>query len=171
MKSNNSGFTLLEVLIYIAIIAVVTSAIGAVFLSVANGQARADSAAEVNSNISFVLDKVGRDIAAANTINQPAAAGNSSATLALTIGATPINYCVVSGRLYRGSGGICNENSEPLTGQTVTVKSLTFTRLENINTILPKTVVSIQTVLSISYNSSNPSSQYSATKQLTSSLP
>jgi type II secretory pathway pseudopilin PulG len=168
MKINNSGFSLLEVLIYITVIAVVTTTVGAIFLSIAGGQAKADAAAEINSNIRFVTDKIDQDITAASAVTQPASAGQTLNTLALTIGASSISYCVVNSRLYRSSSGICDGSSEPITSQSIKVDNLSFTRLENTNSILAKTTVSIQTVLSLSYVGV---SQNSATKQITSSLP
>ena len=168
MKLNNLGFSLLEILIYIAVIAVVTSAIGGIFLSVANGQARADAMAEVNSNLRFALDKINQDISAASAITTPALAGDTSATLALTSGASQITYCIVDNQLRRGAGGICDGSSELITSQQVKINNLTFTRLENTNSVLAKTIVSIQTVLTISYNGANSAP---ITKQITSSLP
>jgi type II secretory pathway pseudopilin PulG len=170
IKINSKGFSLLEILIYITVIAIVTAAIGGVFLSVAGGQARADAAAEVNSNISFALGKINQDILAASAVATPATAGETSAALTVTVGATSITYCVVSGQIFRSAGGICNGSAEPITAAAVAVKSLTFTRLENTNSFLFKTIVSIQTVLTIGYNGANPDYQYSLTKQTSSSL-
>lgn len=167
MKKNNSGFSLIEVLIYISVIAVITTAISAVFLSIAGGQARADAAAEINSNIRFVTAKINQDISAASAITQPAAAGQTLNTLSLAIGASSVNYCVINSQLYRSSSGICDESSELLTSQAVKVSNLSFTRLENINPVLQKTSVSLQTVMTFNYNGV---SQNSITKQITSSL-
>lgn len=167
MKKSKSGFSLIEVLIYISVIAVVTTAISAVFLSVANGQARADAAAEINSNIRFVTDKIDQDIAAASAVSQPASAGQTTNTLALTVGASTINYCVVGNKLYRSSSGICDASAELLTSQAVKVNNLSFTRLENTNSVLQKTLVSVQTVITVG---SSGLSQSSVTKQITSSL-
>lgn len=167
MKINKSGFSLLEILIYISVIAVITLAIGAVFVSIASGQAKADARAEINSEIRFATDKINQDISAAAAITQPAAAGQSSGTLTLTIGASTISYCTINGQLRRSSSGICDGSAELLTGQAVKVNNLSFTRLENVNPVLPKTIVSIQTALSISYLGAN---QDSISKQITSSL-
>lgn len=167
MKINSFGFSLIEVLIYISVIAVVTTAISGVFLSIANGQARADAAAEINSNIRFVTDKINQDISAASAITQPASAGQTLSTLALTIGASSISYCVVNSQLHRSSSGICDAGSELLTSQAVKVNNLSFTRLENTNSVLQKTTVSLQTTITIG---SSGISQNSATKQITSSL-
>jgi type II secretory pathway component PulJ len=170
MKINNSGFSLLEILIYIAVIAVVSTAIGAVFLSVASGQARADAAAEINANVSFATGKINQDILLADAISQPTIAGEVSSALTLTVNATTISYCVISNRLYRSSSGVCDASSEPLTSPQTVIKNLSFTRLENINSVLPKTIVSIQTSLTAGYSGDNPDYQYSLTKQTTSSL-
>lgn len=166
MKVNNSGFSLLEVLIYISVIAVVTTAIGTVFLSIAGGQARADASAEINSNIRFVTDKINQDILAASAITQPTTAGETLSTLAMTIGATSVSYCVVNSQLHRSTSGICDSGSELLTSQTVKVNNLSFTRLENTNSVLPKKIISVQTALTVG----SISGQNTITKQITSSL-
>ena len=166
MKINGAGFSLLEILIYIAVIAVVTTAIGGVFLSVAAGQARADALAEINSNIRFALDKINQDISAASVITTPVSAGDTSATLSLISDAKQITYCVANNQLHRGTGGICDGSSELITSQQVKVNNLTFTRLENTNSVLVKTIVSIQAVLTIGYNGAGP---LAITKQITSS--
>jgi len=168
MKINNSGFSLLEVLIYITVIAGVTAIVSAIFLSIAGGQAKANAAAEINSNIRFATDKINQDILSASAVTQPTAAGQISNALALTVGASSIGYCAVNNRLYRSSSGVCDGNAEPITGQDVKVKSLSFARLENTNTVLPETIVSIQTVLTLGYNGVG---QGTTTKQITSSLP
>jgi Tfp pilus assembly major pilin PilA len=169
-SKKNDGFSLLEIIIYIAVIAIVTAAISSVFLSMAGGQASANAVAEIDSNLTFPMNEINQDIVAASAVTTPAAAGATSSTLTLTVGATTVTYCVVSGQLYRGTGGICNSGSEPFTSPLVKVNNLKFTRLENTNSILPKTIVSIQTILSLSYNSANPRSQYTIVKQTTFSL-
>jgi type II secretory pathway pseudopilin PulG len=167
MKINNSGFSLLEILIYITVIAVVTLAIGSIFLSIAGGQAKADARAEVDSNLRFATDKINQDIFAASAITSPVAAGQSSNSLALTIGASSISYCLVNGQLYRSSAGICDATDEPLTDTAVKVTGLNFTRLENTNSVLPKTIISIQTLITLGIKGAN---QDLYSKQITSSL-
>jgi type II secretory pathway pseudopilin PulG len=76
--------------------------------------------------------------------------GASGLTLVNTSGMT-ISYCVVSGVLYRQTGGAaCSALSDAITDSTVLVATSTFTRLENTNAILGKTVVSIQIDLAAS---------------------
>ncbi len=169
-KNKNRGFSLLEILIYIAIIAVVTSIIGGVFLNFAKGKARAETRTEVDSNIQFVLNKIHRSVLAASEVITPAAAGDTSESLVLTISGTTVTYCVVNNQVYRSSGAACDENADLITSDTVTIDNLTFTRLENTNPVLAKTVVNIRTSLTSSYNSTSPDYQYTSTKQITSSL-
>ena len=171
LKKNNLGFSLLEILIYVSIIAIVISAISGVFLSLAQGQAKADARAEINSNVRFALDKINQDILSASAIATPAAAGDvSNGSLVMTISPTTVTYCVVSGQVRRSAGGTCNSSAEPITSSTVKVDNLSFARLENTNTFLTKTIVSIQTILTISYNGTSSNYQSAITKQITSSL-
>jgi type II secretory pathway pseudopilin PulG len=170
IKIKKTGFSLLEILIYVTIIAVATLAIGGVFLALAQGQAKADVRAEINSNLRFALDKINQDILSASAIVAPAIAGGTADSLAMTIAATTVTYCLVNGQLRRAAGGLCDGTAEPITSGTIRVDHLAFTRLENTNTVLSKTIVSLQTVLTVSYNGANPNYQSAVTKQITSSL-
>ena len=170
MKSQK-GFSLLEILIYVAIVSVITLSIGTVFVSLNKGQSKVDVKNEVNSNILFGLEKLKQDFLQATGVTVPATAGATSSSLGLTISSSTTTYCAVTGRLRRAqSGAACDANAEPITSDKVIVDSLNFTRLENTNTVLGKTIVSVQTSITVSYNSISPDMQYTETKQTTSSL-
>ncbi|KKT88323.1 MAG: hypothetical protein UW89_C0008G0002 [Parcubacteria group bacterium GW2011_GWB1_45_10] len=165
------GFSLLEILIYVAIISVITLTIGTVFVSLNRGQSKVDVKNEVNSNVLFALEKLKQDFLAATAVTVPASAGATSTTLGLTISSSTTTYCVITGRLRRAtSGAACDASAQAVTSDKVIVDSLNFIRLENTNTVLSKTVVSVQTTITASFNSVSPDQQYTETKQTTSSL-
>jgi N-acetylneuraminic acid mutarotase len=94
--------------------------------------------------------------------------GSTSALTLVNTSGTTISYCVVSSTLYRQQGGgACSASSDAITDSTVTVTSVTFTRFENTNAILGKTVVSIQADITMSYNGTGPDEQYSEEKVTT----
>jgi len=59
---------------------------------------------------------------------------------------------------------------DAITASTVLVNSAIFTRFENINTLLNKTVVSVQADIVVSYNGTAPEDQYSEEKITTTGL-
>jgi type II secretory pathway pseudopilin PulG len=88
-----------------------------------------------------------------------------SRTLTLTTPSDTITFCVVSGVLRRQTGGgACTAASDAITDNTVVVATSTFTRLQNANTILHKTIVSVQVDLGLTYNGNSPDQQYSEEK-------
>jgi Tfp pilus assembly protein FimT len=169
--TNKKGFSLLEILIYVAVIAIVTLSIGSVLISLSKGQSRIDSKSEVTANIRFALEKINQDLLSAYSVSVPAAASTSSSTLKMTILGSTVTYCVLNGQLRRASGGAaCDATSELITTDKVIVSNITFTRLENTNIVLLKTVASIQTNITVMYNSASPDLQYTGSKITTASL-
>src|SRR3990170_7641489 len=65
------GFSLLEILIYVAIISVITLTIGTVFVSLNRGQSKVDVKNEVNSNVLFALEILKQDFLAATAVTVP----------------------------------------------------------------------------------------------------
>ena len=161
------GFTLLELLIYVAILAVLMVGISSAFISFNRGRGQVEARSEVNSNLQFVIEKISHDLKFASSVTTPAAAGSSSNTLVLVLDGLTITYNVSSGQLKRQ---VNSETPQTITSDKVTVATPTFTRLENINTVLPKTVVSIETNISMTYKSESPDYQYSEGKKTTTAL-
>jgi prepilin-type N-terminal cleavage/methylation domain-containing protein len=165
---SNKGFTLLELLLYVAILVIVMVMLLPIFSSIDKGIGQITASSEVDSNVRFVLDRVGQDVGYASTVTYPSVAGTSSSTLTITSSSgSSISYCLVSGVIYRQAGGSCTSASEPMTASSVNVTGLNFTNIQNTNSILGETVVSVQMVLTAIYNSSNLNWQYSQTNETT----
>jgi prepilin-type N-terminal cleavage/methylation domain-containing protein len=168
-KKNNgrAGFSLLELLLYIAILAIITTFVAGAFFSIDQGRARVEASTEVNANLRFAVEKMTQDIRNASAVALPAVAGATSTSVQLTVGGTVLTYCMPDGHIRRQSGGSCTVASDAITGNTVIADSLVFTRIENANATLGKTFVTIGVSLGLHYNSDAPEWQYSATKQTT----
>ncbi|OGM93720.1 hypothetical protein A2524_01295 [Candidatus Wolfebacteria bacterium RIFOXYD12_FULL_48_21] len=167
-KNNlRKGFSLLELLLYIAILAIIMTFITGAFFSINQGRARVEAATEVNSNMRFAVDKIAQDIKAASAVAVPATASATSTALQLTVDGTSVQYCVLVGRIRRQSGGACSDASDVVTGDAVVVDSLLFTRLENSNVVLGKAFVTVGVSIELHYNSDAPEWQYAAVKQTT----
>lgn len=169
--NNQNGFSLLELLIYISIIAVITLVISSVFIFFNRGRGQVEARNAVNTNLNFAITKISQDLKSASAVATPAIAGNSSSDLTMTVGGIAVTYCVADGQLRRkAGGGACDAASETVTADTVVVGAPVFTRLENTNSVLPKTIVSIEVSMNMTYNSSSTDWQYSETKKTTTSL-
>lgn len=167
---SNNGFSLLELLIYVAIIAIVTLFIAGIFLILNKSRGQIEARNEVNSNLRFAIEKISQDIKAASNVSAPASAGATSTSLQIAVSGSNVIYCVADAKLRRQVNGSCDASSEKITDNSVKIESLIFTRLENTNAVLNKTVVSIGISLSAAYNSTSTDWQYSASKKTTISL-
>lgn len=168
---KQQGFTLLELLIYMAVLGVVVVYMAQAFANLNRGQGQGQTQSDINANLAFAAEKIDADIRAASAVNTPASAGASSSNLSLTVSGSTVQYCVVSGVLYREpSAGACSSSSTAITSPSVSVATPTFTRIANTNSILSKTYTSVEFTLSISNASQNPDAQFSLTKEITSAL-
>lgn len=167
---KKDGFSLLELLLYITIISIVTLIVAGTFVSFNRGRGQVETKSEVDSAMNFAIEKISQDVRSATAVTVPATAGTSADNLALTISGTTVNYCLVSGQVRKGSSGTCDASSEAITGNTVNFSSAAFTKIENTNSLLSKTVTSIEINFSANYNSSSPDWQYSTNRKTSVSL-
>lgn len=167
---SQKGFSLFELLVYIAVLSVVSLTIVGIFIYITKGRGQSESKSEVNSNLRFAVEKITQDLRYASSVATPATASASSTTLVFDSGGSTITYCVAEGALRRQIGGSCDQNSATITSEAVTISGPVFTRFENTNAVLGKTVVSIKINLTASYNSTSPDWDYTETKTTTMSL-
>jgi len=131
MPRRASGFTLLELLVYIGIVVVVITAVTALTIDLLRGRAKATSLEVVNQNARLVLERMTTAIREANLVNRlDSVFGSSPGRLSLEmpiVGQNPTVFDVVANelRITEGSGGVAT----PLTSPDVEVASLTFTHL------------------------------------------
>jgi prepilin-type N-terminal cleavage/methylation domain-containing protein len=156
------GFSLFELLVYITILSIVMLIIAGTFLALNRGRGSSEARAEVNSNLRFAVEKIARDLKAATSITQPSSTSTPTNTLAITVEGNSVSYSLDAGSLKKGG--------EAITSDKVVIESLQFTRFENTNPVLGKTIISVKVEISGRYNSTNPDEQYSASKETTISL-
>lgn len=166
-KNYQKGFSLLELLIYIAVLAVVMTMLVGVFFSINRSRGKVESQSEVNSNLRFAMEKLSGDIKSASQISTPVAAGSAANNLVINNAGATIEYCINAGTLRRQENGTCDGNSPTITSDKVKVDNLSFNRIENSNANLTKKVISLEITISMSYNSSSPDWQYGASKVTT----
>ena len=165
-KSKCRGFSLLELLIYVAILSGLVVVISSTFISLSKGNGQSQAKSEVNSAIRFATELLRQDLKNASAVTVPSV-GTPSATLTLTRGGVTIIYDVSGGILRRKEGAADPVN---VTTSSVTVSAPVFTRIENTNTVFSTTNVSIKINMTFAYNSNSSDWTYSASLQTTVSL-
>jgi len=167
LKNNNHGFTLLELLIYVAILGVVTVVVSQTYILFSKSRAQVESRAQVNSDLRFAMELIGKDIEQAAAVADPATPGATSSEISLTIAGQSVVYSILNGFLQKQVGAGAPEKI--ISSSTLAI-SLVATRLENTNQILGKKKVSVQYVLTGQNFSSSPDWQSSQVKQATVTL-
>jgi len=125
--NSTRGFTLVELLIYMGILSILLVVLSQIFGSVLDAQLESESTSAVHRDGRFILSKLSYDIHKAQSIVTPAAIGNQSTSLQLTIEGINYTYTVSSGNLEITSGLETNN----LNSGDTTVSNLTFTRIGN----------------------------------------
>jgi type II secretory pathway pseudopilin PulG len=146
---SRGGFTLVELLVFVAIFAGISIAFVAILVSVAGVQTKQFSAAVVNQESQFVLQTIQRLVEGASLIEMPKDLSTSNLKLRMPGSAKDPTYVYLSsGTIYlkETEGGV----PEPLTSSRVTVPSLTFTKRANTS---GKDAVSVTFL--IEYNTAN----------------
>ena len=128
---NGAGFTLIEFLIYVGIVATILVVMSGFFWNIIFGNIKETSYQEVQQNGRFALTKITQEIKKAIGINSPLP-GFSSNTLSLAMAdASSTIFDLVDGRLRITQG---SQGPFELTSDQVRVSNLLFTNLSYPNT-------------------------------------
>ncbi len=153
------GFTLIEVLVYIALITLIMSSIVGYSLSLGGARARNYVVQNVQSNGRVLLSTLGQQIRASALVSTPAA-GTSSNQLVLTMpsGSPGVVFSLSSGRVVMS---VVGSPDVFLTDDRTTVSNLVFT-----NTALAGERDSISIQAQVSYAAAAGDVGYSYSEQL-----
>lgn len=162
---KRGGFSLFELLIYIAVLSAIVVVISNILISLSRSNGQSQARSEVNSSIRFANELLRQDIKNASIITTPAS-GTSSSSLNLTRNGVVISYDVLNGVLRRTKDGVLSS----VTNSNISVDNLNFTRIENTNTEFSKTNISIKVNMTFRYNSTSPDWVYSTSLENTVSL-
>lgn len=161
---NNKGATLLELLIYMAILAGFLSVVMNIFFMITGSSAKEEARSEVQQNLRFASTQIVNDIRTAKSINLPVSGEGN--ILEIDNGFLITRFSVSGGVLTRiKNPGLPGEIIENITTNNVTVSAsgppLIFARVGD----------TIQINLNISYNDNGrPDYKFSAASQTTVSL-
>lgn len=125
---RQAGYTLIELLLYIAMVGVLLAAVTAFFGITTDARIKNQSMTEVNEQGVFALDMIAQTVRNGTSLSSPAAgASGSQLTLTVPTGALSPTVFDVSGgvlRIKEGAGGVV-----AITNSKVQVTSLTVTNL------------------------------------------
>jgi Tfp pilus assembly protein PilE len=127
---SRKGFTVIELLIFSAIFAVVSIAFVAILLTITRVQLRETSIAEVSQESQFLLQSIQRYIENSSLIEMPADVPTSTLKLRMPSLANDPTYVYLSSStvyVKETNGGA----AVPLTSSRVLVSSMSFTKREN----------------------------------------
>lgn len=157
------SFTLIEILIYLGLVAVILILIIGLTFNIIYGNVKRSSYQEIQQNARFALEKINRLIRESAGINSPVP-GASSDSLSLMMVDEAVNPTIID-LLNNQIRLRQSENVYSLTSDQVVVSGLEFTNLSYENT--PGT---IKTVFDIEYNNPDNRNEYQASLSLTSTM-
>ena len=125
--NTQKGFTLIEVLLYIAIIGMIVQGFITFTLSITATNSKAYVVQEVHANTRMALDLISQKIRAADDVITPSK-GNSTSTLVLNMpDPNPdLTFSVIDDILSMTEGAT---SSTPITSNKINISVLTFTNL------------------------------------------
>ncbi len=119
------GVTVVELLIYLALLAIFLTVLLDVFITTLNFKLASESVSALNQDTRYILAKLSYEIYNADTVGIPANFGDTASLLEITKGGMLYTYTVNSGDLILTSGGV----SAKLNGNDTQVQSISFKRL------------------------------------------
>lgn len=127
MRRSSPGFTLVEAMIVMALLAAFLTVLTSLFVKAVDVQNKTDAYSAVVSDGRFIMARLDYDIARASAITTPASLGASSATLVMTINSTTYTYALNGKNLQLTDAS----GSALLNSSGSTISALSFQRLGN----------------------------------------
>lgn len=145
----NRGFTLLELLIYLAIVSVVVTALTSALIMFNNVRAKTEAIMETDEALRFVSEMIARDVERASSIATPLQGEVGSVLSLIAYDNLSIEYRMQGSYLEKTTGS----TTEKLTGNTIVVESVRFERTENFQPQLNATTTGISWIIRIRHAS------------------
>jgi len=141
-RVSASGFSLVEVLVYVAVLVLVTMAGVLTYLSLSTTLVRYETERAVSHAAQVTLERIVRDIKGATTITAAESSFGTSSPPSLTLvaGTTTTKFSLSGGNVLLTQNGI---EIGPLTSEDVTVEQLYFLRYTGVSTELVRVVLTL----------------------------
>lgn len=125
MIKKQKGTTVIELLIYLALLAIFLTVLLDVFVTTLNFKLQTESTSALNQDTRYILSKMSYEIYNADNVVTPANFGDSAASLVVAKGGVTESYSVNGGNMILTQGG----TSMNLNSTDTKVQSVTFTKL------------------------------------------
>ena len=146
-QKNKKGFTLVELLVSVAIFSVLILSATGIFVKIMNVQKKALAIQEVQDNISYTMEMISKEIRMMSEIDESTKGQETNTLMFKNSKEKNIVYSLINGQLMRKEE---TEDSQAITSSNVTVSDLTF-YVNNWDTINgPQPVITINLVMEIS---------------------
>jgi prepilin-type N-terminal cleavage/methylation domain-containing protein len=126
---GQSGFTLVELLLVMALFAMLLTVMTDMFASIMNVRTEAEASSSVSEDGKYILSRLGYDVKRSSSVTTPASLGASGSTLSIVIGGVTYGYALAGGNLQLTD----NVGTDNLNSSETTVSALTFQRLGNVS--------------------------------------
>ncbi|MGH7175051.1 MAG: PulJ/GspJ family protein [Minisyncoccia bacterium] len=132
MNRTHKGFTLIEMLVSVALFAIVMLMVASAYLIVIASNRQAQAVANASDNLAFALETMTRSIRTGTGYGCGVAGQDDSpcggSFVFTDANGCAVNYFVSGSVIYESGNGVspCPPSNEPLTGAAVTVSSLKF---------------------------------------------
>lgn len=153
IKISHNGFSIIELIIYLAIFSLLVLALSSVFWQVLQNNNRQLAITELMANANLISHQIGLAVKNAQGINQPATPGQTTNQLSLATTSSSTNPTIFSLQDQKINLGEGANPSQPLTTDRIRVNNFTITNLTSSAT---STLGIIK--LTINLESNNPAS-------------
>ena len=124
---RRAGFTLIEIIIYMALLSIFLLTLTDIFVSILDVQLESDATSAVEQDGRYILSRMAYDIPRAESIETPPQIGFTRSNLRMTIGVEPYEYAETGGNLQ-----IINDlGTNNLNSSETVISNLSFQRIAN----------------------------------------
>lgn len=131
------GFTIMELLIYIGLLAGFIAILGQLFFSILDTQLVSQANSAVDAEGQYLISRLSYDIRRATSLTTPASLGLTGNVLTLNIGGTAYTYDLSGSNLTLTTSG----NTQPLNSQSIAVNGFQVRRLGNPDPAKPSVII------------------------------
>ncbi|MDO8601679.1 MAG: prepilin-type N-terminal cleavage/methylation domain-containing protein [bacterium] len=150
-----AGFTLIELVIYMGLMAIVVGLFAGILITIVRIQTQQTSSRQVASELNFIMNTITRDIRDSQSLSVTTSTLTITTSLAST---TPIIITLDAGAVAKKEG---TSATSTLSTSRVVADTLAFTELTNGDS------QAVQIILTLSFNTDNPTQEYTQTLQTT----
>ena len=159
------GMSLIELLVYIAIVSIVVVVLSATYISFINIRAKTEAVVTTDTALRYVAETLTRDVERANTIIAPVQ-GATGTTITLMHGTSTIIYTLENSRIVRSVDGV----PEILTSDRISMTQFEIAHTSNTQTLTTRTQGGIRWSLKAEHSYASGEYRYDAARQGAASL-